>query len=67
MSQHDITKKLRAYTRHPSMGGNTTVPQALIDAAADEIERLRKALSDIVDHRPNESANIAITALHAKQ
>lgn len=41
MALHDITKKLRMYTRHPTMGGNTSVQQSLLDEAADEIDRLR--------------------------
>lgn len=49
MSLHDITKKLRAYTRHPTMGGTTTVPQLLIDEAADEIDRLRAVLQRLID------------------
>lgn len=44
MALHDITKKLRAYTRHPMMGGNVTVQQSIIDEAADEIDRLRGAI-----------------------
>lgn len=40
---HDIAHKLRGYTRHPTMGGSTSIPQALLNEAADEIEKLRRS------------------------
>lgn len=39
--------KLRQYTRHPTMGGTTSIPQALLDEAADEIERLRNEVAQL--------------------
>ena len=63
MALHDITTKLRAYTRHPTMGGNTSVPQVLIDEAADEIEWLRNHIRCLIENDPNDDAADAVTVL----
>lgn len=42
-----LEHKLRQYTRHPTMGGTTSIPQTLLDEAADEIERLRTEVAQL--------------------
>ncbi len=49
MTKHPVSRKLMAYARHPTMSGQTQVPQAILHEAIAEIERLQKGYGGLFD------------------